>query len=78
MVQIHMSIILVLSSVTYALKSQELLKREGIYASLTRSPAVRAVKGCGYGLIIHACHEARAIAILQSAGVDILGSVHER
>lgn len=70
-----MSIILVLSSVTYALKSQELLKKNNIYASLTRSPAVKAVKGCGYGLLIPASQEMRAIQILQNAGVNIIGII---
>lgn len=76
-VHIYLNIILVLSSITYALKSQELLKRENIYTSLTRSSAVKAIKGCGYGLIVPAEHEMLARTTLQSAGVNIVGSFNE-
>ncbi len=72
-----MNIILVLSSITYALKAQELLKKEGIYASLTRSPAVKSVRGCGYGIMVPAHCEGRARHIMQTAGIKILGSVTE-
>lgn len=72
-----MNRIIVLSSITYALKAQELLKNERIYASLTRSSAVKEVKGCGYGLSLPAVQETRAVQILQEAGIKILGSVNE-
>lgn len=39
--------IVVLSSVTYALKAQEMLKSNGIYVEITRSRAVRSIRGCG-------------------------------
>ena len=42
--------VIVLSSITYALKAQELLKSNGIYANITRSKAVRNIRGCGYGI----------------------------
>ena len=41
---------LVFTSVTYAHKALRLLASHHIHTSLTRSPAVTAVRGCGYGL----------------------------
>ena len=70
-----MSIVLVLSSVTYALKAQDLLREEGIYSALTRAGTVRAVKGCGYGLEISAVHQEFAERLLYYANINILGVV---
>ncbi|OGO87336.1 MAG: hypothetical protein A2Y15_06150 [Clostridiales bacterium GWF2_36_10] len=72
-----MSVILVLSSVTYALKAQDLLKNEGIYSTITRSPAVKAIKGCGYGIKIPYNQEIWAKQILLENGISILGCVIE-
>lgn len=72
-----MHVIFVLSSVTYALKSQELLKKENIHASLTRSPTVKAVKGCGYGIMLDAEKETDARYILHDAGINILGTLYD-
>jgi hypothetical protein len=72
-----MNVIFVLSSVTYALKSQELLKKENIYSSLIRSPAVKAVKGCGYGIMLNAEHETGVRNILHDAGINILGTLYD-
>ncbi|MBR5859620.1 MAG: DUF3343 domain-containing protein [Clostridia bacterium] len=70
--------IIVLSSVTYALKAQEILKNNGIYANLTRSKAVRGVRGCGYGLAIDASLYERAYSLLLASGVTIVGSAEEK
>ena len=65
--------IFVLSSITYALEAQEILKNEQIVSSLTRSAAIRKVRGCGYGLRIRRKDRTRAEAILQQRGIRILG-----
>lgn len=44
--------ILVMSSVTYALKAQGLLARQGIGTRLEKLNKNRSLKGCGYGLRI--------------------------
>ena len=72
-----MNVIFVLSSVTYALKSQELLKKENIYSSLIRSPSVKAVKGCGYGIMLNAEYQTDARYILHDAGINILGTLFD-
>ena len=70
--------IIVLSSVTYALKAQELLKSNGIYANLTRSRAVKNVRGCGYGISFdHALYE-KAQNLLNDSGIPTLGSIDEK
>ncbi len=70
--------VIVLSSVTYALKAQELLKNDGIYSKLTRSRSVRNIRGCGYGIAVDVSNAEKAEAILRSAGIPIIGSTQEK
>jgi hypothetical protein len=70
--------IIVLSSVTYALKAQELLKNNGIYANVTRSRSVRSVRGCGYGLSVDPALAEKAQDLLMKAGIPIVGSTEEK
>lgn len=70
-----MDVIFVLSSVTYAMKGRDLLKAAGIPAILTRSSAIRKVRGCGYGLQVQEGFRSRAEALLKQAGITILGTV---
>ena len=72
-----MELIMVLSSVTYAMKARDLLLAEGIRSELTRSSAIRKVRGCGYGLRIHAKDRENAEHILVKAGINILGVTRE-
>lgn len=58
---------LVLSSVTYAHKAQSILSRAGIRSTIMRSAAVRAVKGCAYGLRLQAEQVDRAAELLGRA-----------
>ena len=67
--------ILVLSSITYAMKARDLLKDNGIPSLLTRSAAIRRVRGCGYGLQVKDAHKQRAESLLKQAGITILGAV---
>ncbi len=70
--------ILVFSSVTYALKAQRILARHRIYTTLTRSPQVTAVRGCGYGLrLASVAAEQEAVSLLSAAGISILAGVRE-
>lgn len=70
--------IIVLSSITYALKAQELLKKNGIYANLTRSKSVRNVRGCGYGLSFDSILAEKAQTLILQAGIPIVGSTEEK
>ena len=70
--------ILVLSSVTYALEAQELLEKNQIRSTITRSAAIRKVRGCGYGLRVGNADRARAEMLLRDAGIRVLGTVSDR
>lgn len=69
---------LVFTSVTYALKAQRLLAAQHIHSALTRSSAVRAVRGCGYGLrLADASRSEEAKQLLAQNGIRVLGAVRE-
>ena len=70
-----MDVIFVLSSVTYAMKGRDVLKAGGIPAVLTRSAAIRRVRGCGYGLQVGLHHRQKAESLLKQAGITVLGTV---
>ena len=70
-----MDVIFVLSSVTYAMKGRDVLKDGGIPAVLTRSAAIRRVRGCGYGLQGQEAFRNKAEALLKQNGITILGTV---
>lgn len=70
--------ILVLSSVTYALEAQELLEKHHIRSVITRSAAIRKVRGCGYGLRVGGPNRSRAETLLRDAGIQVLGTVEIR
>ncbi len=70
--------VIVLSSITYALKAQELLKNNGVYAKITRSKAVKSVRGCGYGIGVAEAVYEKAHSLIISAGIPIIGSAEEK
>ncbi len=70
--------VIVLSSITYALKAQELLKNNGVYASITRSKAVRSVRGCGYGISFDEALLEKSQELLIKSGIPIVGSTEEK
>ena len=69
---------IVLSSVTYALKAQELLKSNGIYAVITRSKAVKSVRGCGYGISFDGTLYEKAQQLFEQNSIPIIGSIDEK
>ncbi len=69
---------LVFTSVTYALKAQRLLAGQRIYSTLSRSPAVTAVRGCGYGLRLGDVGELeRAQRLVKEKGIFLVATVKE-
>jgi len=70
--------VIVLSSITYALKAQDLLKTNGIYANVTRSRSVRSVRGCGYGISFEPALFEKAQDLIIKAGIPIVGSTEEK
>lgn len=73
-----MFVIFVLTSITYAIKGQDILKRHGIDAILTKQAEIKAVKGCGYGLKVDAAAETSVQALLTASEIKILGKVMVR
>lgn len=63
--------VILLSSVTYAMKGRDLLLRQGIPAYVERIPKSSA-SGCGYGLYVPRGAE-EAQRILSENGIKILG-----
>ena len=66
---------LVLSSLTYAQRAKRLLGAEGINAAVVRSDAVRAVRGCGYGLKIRAEYADKAVDILSRNSIRVISII---
>lgn len=62
--------VILVSSVTYAMKGRELLSKQGIKAYVERIPGGSA--GCGYGLYVPRGAE-EAVRILGENGIRILG-----
>ena len=67
--------IIVLSSVTYAIKAQKLLLYKGIRSELNKSSTVKAVRGCGYGIKVKSEQIDEATAVLAANGIKMLGIV---
>ncbi|MGN0479448.1 MAG: DUF3343 domain-containing protein [Hominenteromicrobium sp.] len=61
--------VIVVSSVTYALKGRDLLFRKGIKAYVERLPRTRE-SGCGYGIYVPV-RTGEAEQILREAGVKV-------
>ena len=70
--------IIVLSSVTYAMRVRDILKQNGIRADLTRSPAVKSVRGCGYGVSIAPEYGPRALSLISAQGIRPVGITEEK
>ncbi len=64
--------ILVMSSVTYALKAQGILARQGIGTRLEKLNKNRSLKGCGYGLRIERSKLDLAERLLEEENIRIV------
>jgi len=65
--------VLMLKSATFAFKGRDILKKNGIKAYVERTPKKHDPSGCGYSLLIDS-EEEKAVALLQSQGIEIMGS----
>jgi hypothetical protein len=64
--------IMVMSSVTYALKAQGILAREGIGTRLEKLNKSQTLKGCGYGLRVDKSKLPEAAAIMKREKIRII------
>ena len=68
-----MDTVIVLTSMTYAYKAQEILNRQGINNSLTRNAQTVRIRGCGYGLKIDDSQSGYVQKLLSENGIKIAG-----
>ncbi len=68
-----MDTVIVLTSMTYAYKAQEILNRHKINNSLTRNAQTSRIRGCGYGLRIDESQSGYVQRLLLENGIKIAG-----
>lgn len=68
--------LIMMASITYAMKAKEVLSKKGIRSEIVRTPrnAVRA--GCGYSLYVPK-NFSRAVSIIKASGIKITGIIGE-
>lgn len=68
--------LIMLTSITYAMKAKEILIRQGIRSDIVRTPKHNSPTGCGYSLFVPGKFD-EAVSIISSAGIKIVGTVSE-
>ena len=63
--------IIPLSSMTYAMKGEELLRRKGIASKILRLPKDMTKNGCGFGLSLWCGHLSSAKRLFMAAGIPM-------
>lgn len=66
--------LIIFSSVTHAMKSRDLLKRNKIFSKIVRTPVniKKAKSSCGYSLYVPNNFD-KALNIIGSSGISVLG-----
>lgn len=67
--------IIVLSSITYALKSQKILNNHGILSNVEKLAQSVTKKGCGYGVRVSNINLNVAIEVLKAERIKIVDLV---
>lgn len=65
--------LIMLSSVTLAMKSREILKRNGMFSKVVRTPISLKTNSCGYSLSVPK-NINKALQILMGNGIPVLGT----
>ena len=65
-------------SVTPAQRGETLLRRDGIQATVQRTPRTLAEQGCGYSLRLPCAQMQQAIEILRQKGISYRKTYHIR
>ena len=65
-------IMIMVSSVTYAIRGRDFLRQQGYEANIERSPGTMDRVGCGYSIVTN-CNEEKARETLQSNNIKIGG-----
>ena len=64
--------ILIVSSVTYAIKAKNELLREGINCKVEKLKKVQTLKGCGYGVAIARDNTDYAVDVMKRANIKVI------
>lgn len=64
--------IIVVKSITYAMRGQQLLNNYGISAYIERNTGAASKYGCGYSVRVKTVEAARAAEILKSSGIRVV------
>lgn len=65
--------LIMVSSITYAIKGRDLLRSHGYKAYIEKTPSKLDTHGCGYSIVVYT-DPAAVLGILKDAGVKILGT----
>lgn len=72
----EMNNLIMLTSVTYAMKAKDILIRQGIRSDIVRTPKHNSPTGCGYSLYVPKRFD-DAVSIINSSGIKVLGTASE-
>ncbi len=65
--------LIMVPSVTYAIKGRDLLKKINVPSQVQRTPKVSRTSSCGYSLLVAEKDIHRAREYLEQSGVNVLG-----
>ncbi len=68
--------LIMLTSITYAMKAKDVLIKRGIRSDIVRTPKHNSPTGCGYSLFVPRRFD-EAVSIISSSGIKIVGTVSE-
>ena len=63
---------IIVGSVTYAMKSKEVLDNQGIYCKIERIKKAGNYNGCGFALKVDSLNAVNAVRFLNIAGIKVL------
>lgn len=67
--------VIVLSSVTYALKAQRILMTQGISSLIEKLTSTQSKRGCGYGVRVADATLERALTVLKKERIRVTDTV---
>lgn len=65
--------LILVSSITYAIKGRDLLRSHGFKAYIEKTPSKLDSHGCGYSIVVYT-EPADVLSILKDANIKILGT----
>lgn len=69
--------LIMVSSITHAIRGRNLLKKRGFRATIEKTPGNLDTAGCGYSIAVGDRLDA-ALKIVTSAGIKVIGTTHRQ